>query len=70
MASTTVALVGKANRADYAKPRLVIAQLDRLAPQVQSAKQLRVGSNDDGLNAHRDRHDTHREIKPPTDEKT
>ncbi|MGH8277078.1 MAG: hypothetical protein ACRETH_10335, partial [Steroidobacteraceae bacterium] len=28
VASTTVALVGEANRADYAKPRLVIAQLD------------------------------------------
>ena len=45
-------------------------RLARLAPQLQSAKQLRVCSNDDGRSAHRHGTDAHGEIKPPTDQKT
>src|SRR5712692_599009 len=41
-----------------------------LALQIQSAKQLRVCSHDDGRNAHRHCTHTHGEINPPADEKT
>ncbi len=40
-----------------------------LALQLQSAKQLRVCSHDDGRNAHRDCAHAHGEIESPMDEK-
>src|SRR5947209_5961975 len=40
------------------------------APQLHSAKQLRVRSHDHGRRAHRDCADTHGEIKPPANQQT
>src|SRR5712691_7638992 len=41
-----------------------------VAPQLQSAKQLRVCSHNDSGQAHRDRTHTHGELKSPANEKT